>query len=742
MSSAPTSLRTAYAGRIAASEDHTGEWPGVMCGTTLWLHEEGALLANGTVGRVITFGAAALLVASCIGPGPTPRPSATPAGPSNPPTPTMAMSSPSPEPSPVAAIDAAAWYPVSIFPDVRELGSATMTAVTPTWFGFLAVGWSPAGGTSWWSRDGRDWTAALFQDPSLRNATLTGVAASADRVVAIGTTQALDGTTQGRIWTSADGLSWTPTLSAPSSTFLTVNAVIRTATQFVAIGGIDDGDGQTVTWTSPDGAAWTETALDVGGAPVQLADGPAGLLVLDLVYGDTGDGTSEATLIGPSGTTRSSLPPGLVDRVAAGPGGYWAFAAPAGEPRSPIYRSTDGLTWTTAGSLPRAAWVGAAVVQNDGSVIAATEVEEDGVTDQVLRSADGATWTPVAWPSPMETGAAISGLAIGHDGVIGVGTIAMRRAATWIGHSLSSDPPGPLARDPEPTGCPAIETWSGRPAAVLDALLRLSAADRLACVGTTTIRVAGFLGEPDGLGGACAESDTPEWLTGGCPSYPSGWLQRVAAPFGRADTLDLFDVPSLPRTLKDGRWIVATGHYDDPRSSTCRAIGTDGHLAEPVADSIQHCREHFVVTKIAVTSAPPAAPSDPAALVGLPATMQLAPAFQGWDNLVLPAGTTYGFREITPPAGAGVVVAVFRVSDPASARDVERAVLGDTGVSATVNVLGVPVAQGAAGSGPVFVVGSRIFRLEVETDDTSTPTEQAASLQAVLEALIRAALAG
>jgi len=687
------------------------------------------------------MGAAALLIAGCMSPAPTPAVTSSPGSPqataTATPVPTVVAS-----PSPPAAVDAAAWYPISIFPDVRELGSTTMTAVTPTWFGFLAVGWTPRGGTSWWSRDGRDWTASLFQDPSLRNAMLTGVAASTDRVVAIGTMEALDGTTQDAIWTSPDGLSWTPTLTAPAGTFLTIGAVIRTATQFVVVGGVDDGDGRTVLWTSPDGAAWTETPLDVTGAPVQLADGPAGLLVLEHVNDDTGEGTSAAALLTGSVTAESHLPSGLVDRIAAGPGGYWAFAAPTGAPQSAVYRSTDGVTWTTAGSLPNAGWVGAAVAQVDGSVVAATEVEQDGVTDQVLRSADGASWTPVAWPSPLETGAAIAGLAVGHDGVVGVGSIGMRRAATWVGQSQATDAPAPLARDPEPTGCPSAEAWTANPDAVRDVVLRLSPTQRVTCSGTRTRRVSGYRGQPDGLGGTCAVSDTPEWLTGGCPSYPSGWLQGVAAPFGRTDTLDLFDVPTLPRTLKDGRWIVATGHFDDPRSSTCRAIGPEpGQLAEPIAVSIEHCRELFVVTKVEAATGPAAAPVDPAAGLAMPSTIALGPAFEGWDNLVLPAGTTFGFRELTPAAGTGVVVAVFHVADTAAAGSVEVAVVGDAGPMTSRSVLGVKVFQTADGSEAAFVVGSRVFRLQVESLESGPPPDQATSLEAALDALIRAALA-
>jgi hypothetical protein len=696
------------------------------------------------VGPIVALGAAALLVASCLN-GPsavpsfvsqTPGPTASPIG-------TPAVSPiPSPSIQPAAAVDAAAWYPISIFPDQPALGVATMTAVTTTWFGFLAVGWTPTGGTSWWSNDGRNWTAALYQDPSLRDAMLTGVAASASRIVAIGATQARDGSTQAQIWTSPDGLAWTPILKVPPDTYYSVVSIVRTATAFVVVGTIDSGNSREAMWTSPDGIAWTETDLP-NGAPLQIADGPAGPLVLE-VAGNAGAEGRSASLIGPSGVVAAALPPGQIDTIAAGPDAYWAFGEQASAigPGRPVYRSVDGQTWTRTGALPAMSTrlptsvIAAAVAQVGGALVVVTSAGDPSRPDEVLRSSDGSEWNTVTWPSPLEKGAYITALAVGLDGIVGVGSIGQRRAAAWLGQPLAADSPGPLARDPRPTGCPSRLTWSGTPSAVLEAVLRLTDAQRVHCLGSRTIRVGGFLAEPEGLGGACAATATPDWLTGGCLIYPSGWLEDVGAPFGRADTLQLFDRPTLPRTLKVRRWIVATGHFDDPLSSTCREVGPDGKLDEPLAASVTRCRTHFAVTNIAAGVAPTPPPVDPAASLGLPTSDLLAPAFQGWDNMPLPLGTTFGFREVTPPAGVGVIVTVFAFVDPARASSALATVIGGGG---TLNgtVLGVTVARTADGSKAIFVRGSHIYALQVESQASSPSAQEISSLETVLEALIQ-----
>ena len=250
---------------------------------------------------------------------------------------------------------------------------------------------------------------------------------------------------------------------------------------------------------------------------------------------------------------------------------------------------------------------------------------------------------------------------------------------------------------------------------------------------------------PDGLGGTCAAVATPAWLTGGCPSYPRAWLSPIDAPFGRVDTLEVFSRKALAPALAMGQWVSVTGHVDDSQSSTCRLTGPEpGQLAQPAATSVKICRTHFVATSVS-TVAPPVSPAvnpDPAAFLPLPAGMREAPDFQGWDNLALPNGTTYGFRDITPPGGLGVVVTVFQARSAAAAGRVETAVLGTVGPTTSGNVLGVTVSRTGGGSEAVFVVRSRTYELQIPSEIDGLTPEQAASLQAVLEALIGAVSAG
>jgi len=672
---------------------------------------------------------------------PTTQPSSGP--PASGPVPsatTLPVPSPSPSAGPLA-VDAAAWYPVSLFPDVLEDGPTTMSSVAATWFGYLGVGWTPRGGMSWWSADGRSWTAALHPDPSLRNARLTGVAASDTRIVAIGQTVAINGAAHAEIWTSSDGLAWKPTLRLPAESFATVDAIVRSHGVFVAVGS---GDDETpVRWSSTDGAAWTETNLP--DAATRLADGPAGVLVTG-GEPDIADGTpSTAMLITPSGVTPTSLPPGRIDLIAGAPNAaYWAFAAPAADSSSSsaVYRSSDASTWTRVADLPAASHAAAALPQPDGSILVTTQSDETGATDGILRLVGGSAWQAVTWPSPLETGSAITAFAAGSAGIVGVGAIGDRRIGAWFGQPAGANPPEPPQRDPVATGCPTKAALAAAPRDLLSVVVRVPAESRPRCFGSATLRVAGFLAEPDGLGGTCGATASPEWLTGGCPSYPDGWLQPLAAPYLQTDDLDLYARSTLAPALKQGHWVLVSGHFDDPLSSTCRLIGPEpGQLAEPIATSVKECRQHFVVTSVASSSAPPAPAVDPASNLGLPDADQLAPAFEGWDNLALPAGTVYGFRAVTPAAGSAITVTVFAVPTLVGARGVANALTANAGTPTSSVVGGVTVTRTSAGTQAVFLVGARVFRLEITSGDAGPTASQLASLDTVIQDLVRAAIA-
>lgn len=685
-------------------------------------------------GPILGMGIATLLFAACFPQGPTAAPSTSSSALA---TPTLP---PSPSPSaPPPSVDAAAWYPVSIFPDDPELGTARMTAVTPTWFGFLAVGWTPRGGKSWWSNDGRSWTAALYDDPSMLNAQPTSVVASDSEIVAVGSIEGPDGAAHPAIWTSDDGLAWSRTLDVPATTSGFVSSVIRTATAFVAVGALDRADGAAIaTWTSKDGSTWNVTIISPGSEST-IVNGPAGPLVLGQVF-RSGDWQAAGWLLDPTGHPTAVTPPFEVLSLTAGPTAYWAFTAsptPGVQARR-VYRSTDGVAWTNVGSLPAAtSGVSGSIVQSDGSlVVMTTEGDPDSVA-RVLRSRDGVTWDPVTWPTPLEAGAEISALTAGRDAIVAVGSIGERRAATWLGQPAAADPPEPPERLPPPTGCPPFAVWSSG-SGVLDAVLRLSGPQRVRCLSSVPIQLSGYLAQPEGLGGTCEAVATPDWLTGGCPSNPRGWLEGVAVPFGRADTLDLFGRTGIAPLLKTNTWVTITGHFDDPLSASCRLVGSTGELAQPIKVSVEACREHFVVTKVAVGAPPPPPTRDPAAFLGLSSPLRLAPAFEGWDNLPLPDGTAFGFREVTPPAGVGIVVTVFHVLDPATASTVEATLIGDMGPPTSDTVLGVAVARTANGSEAVFIRGSRVIELQIASEATGPTAGQAASLEVVLEALIRA----
>jgi hypothetical protein len=171
-------------------------------------------------------------------------------------------------------------------------------------------------------------------------------------------------------------------------------------------------------------------------------------------------------------------------------------------------------------------------------------------------------------------------------------------ATPTVGPSLAST----LAPRVEPTSCLVPATinvlggWSrGWPPANL-----------VACVGSREITVVGYLAPGWGIGGI-PNGLAPAWL-GEWPGLPSVlWLRPhpVAGCFAADDCAWIFifapDAATLP--LTPDRWVMVTGHFDDPAATTCHWVGPSG---DPLtaAKAVAVCRQHFVVAAIADAPAP------------------------------------------------------------------------------------------------------------------------------------------
>jgi len=683
----------------------------------------------------VTIALIGLLTSGCLGgPTTTPASSAMPAASTEATAVPTAAPAASPSPSPTLSPGDAptAWYPVDVEPLPDVAGDAQMAAVTQTWFGYLAVGNTPRGGTSWWSTNGTSWTPALFAEPSMAYAQLTGVAVLGHRLVAVG------GFPEGSqlppgpaIWTSTDGVAWTPVVldSAGASGLITDIAVVDGGLSAVGAGE---------EWTSTDGLTWTGNQFDGS----RLVSGPLGALA----WGSSGSGGWQPTVWRLDGVEPGAAPtpittPAAFSDVVEDADGFIGFAADRNATLAgrTVYRSTDGSSWQPVGTTAAAGGdiVAGASVAGFG-VVAATAPSAAGVEMGLFRSADLADWTPVMWPTPADPQASITALSALGSSIVAVGSIAGRRPAAWLAQPAATDVPLP----PEPvaqwTSCPPLADLS-TPSTALRVLVSFRTAPSgvatssslpARCFGSRSIRLTGYLAQPEGLGGQCFDRIRPTWLTGGCNVFPAGWLEPVASLFGTADFLMLFARPGIAGAIKGGHWVELTGHYDDSASTTCRDVDMDGRL-QPVARTVAMCRSHFVVTAIRSIADPtPATNPDPATNLGLSDAFVLAPFDTGWDNLTLPSGTTWGFREVTPPGGVPVLVTVFEAAGP-DAGPVETALLEGTPTPSSTTVDGVAVRMSADGTEAVFTIRRRVF------DVSGSAPSDANSVDQVVRAVIQ-----
>jgi hypothetical protein len=642
-----------------------------------------------------------------------------------------------------SAVAPTAWYGVDVEPLPDVAGESGMAAVTKTWFGYVAVGNTPRGGTSWWSTDGKLWTAAQYAEPSMTNAQLTGVAVIGHRIVAVGGfPEGGVETPRPAIWTSSDGVAWEPDdlgLDGPGGL---IRGVATVDGELVAVG-----DG--VMWRSPDGRSWRVTDQDQSFTPTHVVTGPAGTLAWGSVLGTNGWAATSWRLDGvATGTTPNGVTlPVKFSTVVADAGGFVGFAAGDESNQATgrtIYRSSDGITWTQVGSIASAVRdISAAVSVPGFGTVAVVMPDGTGVGQQVLRSSDLASWKPVTWLTPSGPTASVAALTWADGPIVAVGANVSaeesdsRLPAAWVALPAAGDAP----IGPEPVasvGCAPLSTLTD-PETALRVLVQYPVAPYgtaetsplpARCFGSRTIHVSGYLGQPEGLGGQCGYSVTPDWLTGTCLVYPAGWLQPIAGPFGASRPLLVFARPAVAALLKGGHWVELTGHYDDPASTTCQTRDEHGKL-ESIAQTVAMCRSHFVVTAVRPISAPktPSVNADPAAALGLPDTFVLAPEWVGWDNLALPASTIWGFRRVTPPGGTQILVTVFQCA-PADLAALQKALYSVDVVPKTVTVNGISIRMSQDGTQAYFASGSKVFNLS-----GSAPAD-AASVQALITAFL------
>jgi photosystem II stability/assembly factor-like uncharacterized protein len=272
-----------------------------------------------------------------------------------------------------------------------------------------------------------------------RYASVRGVVAWENGLLAFGRSE----TERGGIWLSEDAETWTAAEvpASPPGTAVHVVEVIRTASQYVAVGmlGHPEGSGPmgSILWVSPDGRSWLEPAsasamreafvgpLAVNGDTV-VAGGAS-------VWRSTDGGTTWAEVV-PAGTESWSMNDlGVFDGrfVAAGYVGS-GFGAPS---ETAMWSSTDGATWERI-ALDGDAAISMAPLP-DGRLLAV------GEGDNALLawiSPDGLAWEPIAIDGPC----CITDLAATPTGVVGVGfgpspgavSVSTTDAASWSSEGI------------------------------------------------------------------------------------------------------------------------------------------------------------------------------------------------------------------------------------------------------------------------------------------------------------------
>ena len=117
--------------------------------------------------------------------------------------------------------------------------------------------------------------------------------------------------------------------------------------------------------------------------------------------------------------------------------------------------------------------------------------------------------------------------------------------------------------------------------------------------------------QPVACYGSAPLSFEANWAGGGvadCPAAPEpAWLAcspfslRAAGDTRKVGAPQLFVAvdPAIGTLPDSGSDVVVTGHFDDPAAQTCHETGSlPGDSPAPVAETIERCRNTFVITDV------------------------------------------------------------------------------------------------------------------------------------------------
>ena len=235
---------------------------------------------------------------------------------------------------------AAAWLsarpgaPFEAVPVPQAGATSDMDLVAAGALGFFAAGSLDGRFALWSSPDGRTWS----EDRSAEKQIEAAAGARVDTLAAVGSKVYAAGSEQtgpyqsAAVWSSGNGFDWSQVTTAHGELAGPGDRAIYSLAPLgdgglVAVGALDTGDGWVpASWISPDGVSWSQPSTDFAGTPAPSAPQPP---------------------FGPSGGSAARA----VASIATVTGGIALVAAGGGPSGGEVWRSSDGIHWSSA-ALP------------------------------------------------------------------------------------------------------------------------------------------------------------------------------------------------------------------------------------------------------------------------------------------------------------------------------------------------------------------------------------------------------
>jgi hypothetical protein len=450
------------------------------------------------------------------------------------------------------------------------------------------------------SADGASWQRAPL--PSAMTDWIAAVAWGPSGWIAVTDANAAEAA-PGTFWLSTNGLCWRPLPLLDIPGIIPTSVAGSTAGYVLTVGDGRSGNGTQTLFFSSDGLDWEEI-----GPPLPQPTN-SGVMTLEPGFMQWA-ASQEATAIRLSTDGRvwrdaggTSLPPSVNKPPLFASADGWLVAVTTDLQTGvhAIWRAPLGgsdLVWE------RQTEAEAIVADNtimslasDGSTVLAVGYEPTRGELRMWGTSDGAAWS--AAPTDDLFGGLVPPFAVGAQG----GFVAVGQSLTEAGSNpVMWHGDGPLAWTPEADPVlgtietPVVGSCPDLPNAMVD-WLAVPFPVAAACFGEAPITFRGWLTAAGGCGGLRPGTYEPAWLAGNFSR-----IAIVLAPYETPyyDCGSAAQPPTLTQLPAKQRWVVITGHYNDPASESCRFTPTPTYKgAGPGQASLDlYCRQVFVATSV------------------------------------------------------------------------------------------------------------------------------------------------